>query len=174
MVAQSGLSYTMHLEVFLQAAIVRGILETSHDRLSSYLVVRQGDQAFSVRRATLEFADGKPIATATTEYLIYLQEVYLIADLSAEERAGRSEFNSLFVKKSRRKALLSVGAYLVQGDLHLPAGGGLNELLFEKSCFLPVTEAVLLDRPDISPRTYLVNRAKIGFVSAFGQEDAER
>jgi len=38
----------------------------------------------------------------------------------------------------------------------------------EKSRFLPVTEATLLDRPEVGPRTYLVNRAKIGFMSAIG------
>jgi hypothetical protein len=26
----------------------------------------------------------------------------------------------------------------------------------------------LIDRPDVAPRTYLVNRAKIGFMSAVG------
>jgi hypothetical protein len=35
---------------------------------------------------------------------------------------------------------------------------------------LPITEATLIDRQDIGTRTFLVNRAKIGFISAVGDE----
>jgi hypothetical protein len=35
-----------------------------------------------------------------------------------------------------------------------------------KTRFVPVTDAALLDRPEILPRTYLVNRTKIGFITA--------
>lgn len=168
MVAEEGLTYTMHLEVYLQAATVRGILETNQDRLSSYLIVRQGEEVFSLREATLEVPNRRPIPIDNDEYLIYMQEVFLIADLSAEDRAQRSGLHALFVKKDRSKALLSVGPYLLQGNVHLQAGTGLHDFLMEKSRFLPVTEATLLDRPEVGPRTYLVNRAKIGFMSAIG------
>ena len=47
-------------------------------------------------------------------------------------------------------------------------GSALHDLLMEKSPFLPVTEATLVDRADLGPRTYLVNRAKIGFMTAIG------
>lgn len=174
MVAEERLTYTMYLEVYLQAAIVRGILETNQDRLSNYLLVREGEEVFSVRQATIELTNRKPLSAGSGEYLIYLQEVLLIADLSTEEPAARSELHGLFVKKDKSKALLSVGEYLLQGDLYLPAGGGLHDFLMEKSCFLPVTEATLLDRPDIGPRTYLVNRAKIGFVSSLGRDSVQR
>ena len=168
MVAEEGLTYTMHLEVFLQAAIVRGILETNQDRLSNYLVVRQGEEVFSLREATLELPNGKLAPSSTDEYLIYMQEVLLIADLSAEDRAQDAGLNALFVKKDRSKALLSVGAYLLHGNIHLHAGSGLHDFLMEKSRFLPVTEAILLNRSEVGPRTYLVNRTKIGFLSAIG------
>jgi hypothetical protein len=168
MAAEEGLTYTMYLEVYLQSAVVRGILETNQDRLSNYLVVRQGEEVFSLRQATLEIPNRKAISTKSDEYLIYMQEVFLIADLSAEDRVRRSGLHALFVKKDRTKALLSVGAYLLQGDVHLQAGSALHDILMEKSRFLPVTEATLLDRPDAGPRTYLVNRGKLGFMSAVG------
>jgi hypothetical protein len=38
----------------------------------------------------------------------------------------------------------------------------------EQSRFLPVTEATLIDRQEVAPRTFLVNRTKIGFISAAG------
>lgn len=166
--AEEGLTYTMFVEVYLPTAIVRGILETNQDRLSHYLVVRQGEEVFSLKQATLDIPKRKSISIGTEEYLIYMQEVFLIADLSAEDRSQRSGLHALFVKKDRSKALLSVGPYLLQGNVHLLAGSGLHELLMEKSRFLPVTEATLLDRPEVGPRTYLVNRAKIGFMSAIG------
>jgi len=31
-----------------------------------------------------------------------------------------------------------------------------------------VTDAAILDRPDVGPRTYLVNRTKIAFMTALG------
>src|SRR3970282_147447 len=106
--AEEGLTYTMFVEVYLSTAVVRGILETNQDRLSHYLVVRQGEEVFSLKQATLDIPNRKPISIGTEEYLIYMQEVFLIADLSAEDRAQRSGLHALFVKKDRRKALLRV------------------------------------------------------------------
>ena len=49
-----GFTYAMHLEVYLQAAVVRGVLATNQDRLSNFLIVRQGDEVFSIKDAMLE------------------------------------------------------------------------------------------------------------------------
>ena len=57
------MTYTMPLEVYLPAALVRGILETNHDRVSSHLLLRQDDQVFSLRDATVEDLDGRPIVS---------------------------------------------------------------------------------------------------------------
>jgi hypothetical protein len=61
-----------------------------------------------------------------------------------------------------------VGPYLLQGNIHLLPGAALHDLLIERSQFIPVTDAVLMDRQDIGPRTYLVNRNRIGFMTALG------
>jgi hypothetical protein len=37
-----------------------------------------------------------------------------------------------------------------------------------KTRFIPVTNATLLNRPDLGPRPYLVNRAKVGFMTVSG------
>lgn len=173
MAAGENLTYAMYLEVYLQTAMVRGRLETNQDRLSNYLIVRQGEEVFSLKEATLEVPDRKPIKVATDKYLLYMQEVFLIADLSAEDRARRSGLHSLFVKKDQNKALLSIGPYLLHGTVHLRTGSDLQGFLMEQSRFLPVTEATLIDRQEVAPRTYLVNRAKIGFISAAGDELTE-
>ncbi len=88
MARETSLTYSMPLEVYLQAAVVRGILVTNQDRLSNYLILRKGEDIFSLKDATLECFDRKPVNIASDEYVIYMQEVYLIADLS---RAGRNK-----------------------------------------------------------------------------------
>jgi len=168
MVLDENLSYAMPLEVYLQSAVVRGVLVTNQDRLSNFLTLRGGDEVFSLRDASLENLERKLVVAGSDEYLIYIQEVFLIADLSPQSRQDRPGLESLYVKKDTSRALLSVGPYWLQGNIHLVPGGALHELLMAKTKFIPVTNAVLLNRPDLGPRTYLVNRTKIGFMTAAG------
>ena len=168
MILEESLTYSLHLEVYLQAAVVRGILETNQDRLSSFLVVRRGEEVFSLKDATLESFNRKSVSVGADQYLIYMQEVFLIADLNSEGRTRRSGIDSLYVQKDRAKTLFSVGPYLLHGNVHLLPGSALTDLLMESSQFLPVTEAVLVGQENVEPRTYLVNRAKIGFMTAIG------
>ena len=89
MATQENLTYTMPLEVYLQSAVVRGILVTNQDRLSNYLTLCGGDEVFSLRDATLENLERKTIVAGSDQYLIYMQEVFLIADLSSQMRQDR-------------------------------------------------------------------------------------
>jgi hypothetical protein len=156
----------MPLEVYLQGAVLRGVLVTNQDRLSNYLIHREGDEVFSLKDATLETVTRKSVTAGSDEYLIYMQEVLLIADLSPQYGSDRSSLVPLYVKKEASRALLSVGPYWVQGNIHIAPGGVLHDLLAANSRFIPVTDAMLLDRPDVGGRTYLVNRTKIGFITA--------
>ena len=158
----------MPLEVYLQSAVVRGVLVTNQDRLSNYLTLRGGDEVFSLRDATLENLERKTVAAGSDEYLIYMQELFLIADLSTQLRQDRPGLESLYVKKDTSRVLLSVGPYWLQGNIYIVPGGALHELLMSKTRFIPVTGAALLNRPELGPRTYLVNRTKIGFMTASG------
>ena len=166
MASDEGLTYTMPLEVYLQSAAVRGILVTNQDRLSSHLILRQDEEVFSLRDATLESVSGKTFAAHSDEYLIYMQEVFLIADLSPQFRTDRSGLEHLYIQKEASRALLGVGPYWIQGNIHVVPGGALHDLLLAKTRFIPVTDATLLDRPEVGPRTYLVNRTRIGFITA--------
>ena len=161
-----GLTYSMPLEVFLEAAVVRGLLVTNQSRLSNSLVLRDGEEVFSLKEATLETADRRPVAVASDDYLIYMREIYLIADLSPTSQTQRTGMESFYVQKRSSKALFSVGPYLLRGNIHLLPGAALHDLLGDKSQFLPVTDAILLDRQDTAARTYLVNRNRIGFMTA--------
>ena len=125
----------MRLEVYLHAAVVRGVLATNQDRLSSYLIVRQDDTVFSLKDATLELYNRKPVSIGADEYLVYMHEVFLIADLTSESEVHRSAIEHLYVKKDQSRALFSVGPYLLQGNVHLLPGTALHELLMEKAIF---------------------------------------
>lgn len=168
MTAMPGLTYSMPLEVYLPAAVVRGVLVTNQDRLSNHLILRKGEDVFSLKDATLESFDRKPLRRASDEYIIYMREVCLIADLSPQEEIRRAGMENFYVRKDTSKALISVGPYLIQGNIHLFPGSALHELFLEKTMFFPVTEGMMVDRTDIGPRTYLINRSKIGFMTAIG------
>ena len=168
MATEPGLTYSMPLEVYLQAGVVRGILVTNQDRLSNHLILRKGEDVFSLKEATLESFDRKPVNVPSDEYVVYMQEVYLIGDLSPQEQVRRAGMETFYVRKEASKALISVGPYLVQGTIHLFPGSALHDLFLEKTMFFPVTEGLMVNRSDIGPRTYLVNRNKIGFMTAIG------
>jgi Family of unknown function (DUF6812) len=169
MAFDEGMVYSMPLEVYFQSAVVRGILCTNQDRLSNYFILREGDEVFYLREASLEGLNRNPVALSSDEYLLYMQEVFLIADLSPQLRSERSGLEPLYVKKEASKALLGVGPFWLRGNIHLIPGGVLHDLLVARTRFIPVTDATLVDRPDIGPRTYLVNRTKIGFITAVAE-----
>jgi hypothetical protein len=164
----TAMTYSMTLEVYLQSAVLRGVLVTNQDRLSNYLILREGDEVLSIKDATLEDVQGKTMAAGSAEYLIYMQEVFLIADLSPQFSSDRSGYEHLYVKKDSNKALLSVGPYWLKGDIHVIPGAPLHELLLGKTRFFPMTDTTFIGRPDIASRTYLVNRTKIGCMTAVG------
>jgi hypothetical protein len=161
-----GLTYTMALEVYLQSALVRGILTTNRDRLSNYLILRESQELFSLREANVEDLNGRPMEVRSDEYLIYMQEVFLIADLSPQLRTDQSAYAHFYVKKEQSTALLNVGPYWVRGNIHLVPGAPLHDVLMAKTRFIPVSDATIVGRPEVGPRTYLVNRTKIGCMTA--------
>jgi len=67
MASVEGLNYTMPLEVYLQSALIRGILTTNQDRLSNYLILREGQEIFSLREASLEDLRGRPLCAHKCE-----------------------------------------------------------------------------------------------------------
>src|SRR6478752_7294111 len=143
MTPEQGFTYSMSLEVYLQAASVRGVLTTNQDRLSNFLIVREGEEVFSLTQASLETFNQNPVSVTAAEYLVYMREVYLIADLSVSGESSTSTMmRSRYVRKDQSKALLGVGPYLLQGSIHLRPGSALHELMMEKSQFLPVTGAI--------------------------------
>jgi hypothetical protein len=70
MALEEGLTYRMPLEVYLQTAVVRGVLVTNQDRLSNYLFLREGDEVFSLKEATLEGLNRKTVTAGSDESLI--------------------------------------------------------------------------------------------------------
>jgi len=56
--------------------------------------------------------------------------------LSVEGRSRRAGLHDLFVKEDQAKALLSIGSYLLQGTVDLPAGSELQDSLTEQESIL--------------------------------------
>jgi hypothetical protein len=169
--AESNIAtYSMPLEVYLQSGIVRGMLVTNQDRLSNHLILRESEEIFSLRDAELMDLRGKPMGVDSAEYLVYMRQVFLIADLSPQFRANRSELEHLYVKKEQNRALLGVGPFWIEGTIHLLPGRSIHDLLMAKTRFVPVTNASLLDRGASEPRTYLLNRTQVGCLTTLGDD----
>ena len=160
------MAYSMPLEVYFETALVRGILVTNQDRLSNHLILREGEETFSLREATLENLEGKPLGVSATNYLVYMHQVSLIADLSPQLRSSRVGLEHLYIKKDPSRVVVGVGRYWIEGDVHLTPGANIDELLIARTRFLPVTNAVFIDKKDATARTFLLNRAWVTCVTA--------
>lgn len=162
--AQDFMTYSMPLEVFFDTAIVRGVLVTNQDRLSNHLLLREGEEGFSLRDAKLtDLADN--VLSDSNQFVVYMRQAALIADLSPQLRQSRAGLEHLYVKKDPSRAVLGVGRYWIEGNVHLTPGANVQEILMARTRFVPVTEAVFLDKRDAPLRTFLVNRNLINCIS---------
>jgi hypothetical protein len=159
----------MPLEIYLQSAIVRGVLVTNQDRLSNHLILREGEEIFSLRGARLTDLQGKTKGINADQFLIYMRQVFMIADLSPQFRQDRSGLEHLYVRKDQSRAFLGVGPFWVRGNIHLAPGAMIHDILLAKTMFIPVTDAVLLDGGESEARTYLINRLQIGCLAGLGE-----
>lgn len=166
--AESAL-YSMPLEVYLQSSVIRGTLVTRHDRLSDHLSLRASDEVFSLRDAKVEDLNGDPLLLRCKEYLLCMPEVLFIADLSVSVEAARTNLDHLQIKKETKKALLHLSPFWIRGNVHLIPGVAFRDLLVVKNRFIPVTEATLVGRTNVTPGTFLVNRTKISCLAEEGQ-----
>jgi hypothetical protein len=156
-------TFSMPLEVYFQTGMVRGVLVTNQDRLSNFLILRDGDEVFTLADATLELPGAAP-EIKTEEFIVYMQQSAVIADLSPKLGSQRH----LYVKKDANKALLSVGPYWIKGNVHLTPGASIHDVLMAKTRFIPVTDAAFVNRTDLPPRTFLVNRNHVSCIAALG------
>ena len=95
-----------------------------------------------------------------------MQEVFLIGDLSPQLSSDRAGYEHLYVKKETNNALISVGPYWLKGDIHVIPGAPLHELLWQDPFSRLPTPAS--SAGPMASRTYLVNRTKIGCMTAVG------
>ncbi|HEY7555746.1 MAG TPA: hypothetical protein VIH18_13165 [Candidatus Binatia bacterium] len=169
--AQNNIAtYSMPLEVYLQSAVLRGMLVTNQDRLSNHLILREGEEIFSLREVQLTDLHGKAMGVNADEYLVYMHQVFAIADLSPQFRADRSGLEHLYVRKDQSRALLGVGPFWVRGNIHLTPGALIHDLLLARTMFIPVTNATMLHGSESEPRTYLVNRTQVGCLTGLSED----
>src|ERR1051325_5551497 len=115
-------AFSMPLEVYFQSGIVRGVLVTNQDRLSNFLILRDGDEVFTLAGVTLDLG-GTATELNTVECIVYMQQIALIADLSP--KLGSQPH--LYVKKDATRALISVGPYWLRGNVHLVPGTSIHD-----------------------------------------------
>jgi len=166
MVVIETVSHSIPMEIFFPSSSIRGTLITRHNRISNHLNLRSGDEAFSLKNANVEDLAGNRLPADSKECLLYLEEVLFIADLSPTVDTARLGLDQEPIHKEPRRAFLHVSPYWIRGTVHLIPGATLNDLLVVKKRFIPVTEATLLNRPDVAPRTLLVNGSKISCLAA--------
>jgi len=159
-------SHSVAIEVYLASTIIRGMLMTKHERLSDHVLMRAGDEVFSVHNSKVEDLNGQPLSFGGAEYVIHMDEVLFIADSNGEPGPERSNLDHTQIAKEPKNVVMLVGPFWVRGQVHLLPGATVQNLLTVKSRFIPVTEATLLGRPEAKPCTFLVNRTKIACVAA--------
>jgi hypothetical protein len=159
-------SYSMPLEVYLQSGIVRGILVTNQDRLSNYLILREGEEVFSLREAQLTDLRGKTIEVNADQFLIYMHQVFAIADLSPQFRADRSGLEPLYIRKDQSRVLVVIA----------PCASMIEELtgslVIRQSCGAPgqgnsKTRRMRLCRVEANPMAPASHRFSIPAVLCF-------
>lgn len=158
--------HSIPLEIYLPSTVMRGTVITRHSRVSNHLNLRSGDEAFSVKNAIIEDLAGNRLPAESWDYLIYLEDVLFIADLSAAVDSARSGVDQEPIRKEPRNVLVHVSPYWIRGTAHLIPGATLNDLLVVKKRFIPLTQAKLLNHPDMEPLTLLVNGTKISCLAA--------
>ena len=166
MALNETVSHAIPLEMYLPSTVMRGTLITKHSRVSSHINLRSGDEALLLKNTKIEDLAGNSLPADGKDYLLYLQEVLFIADLSSTAETGRSGLDQQPIRKEPMRVLVHVSPYWICGTVHLIPGATLNDLLVVKKRFIPLTEATLLNRPALAPHTLLVNGAKISCLAA--------
>ena len=119
-----------------------------------------------LKNARIEDLEGNGLPTDCQEFLLYLQEVLFIADLSPAADTVGLGLDEQVIRKDPKCVLMHVSPFWIRGAVHLIPGATLNDLLRIKKRFIPVTDAVVLNRRAVAPRTFLVNGTKISCLAA--------
>jgi len=166
MVIMEPISHSIPLEIYLSSTLIRGALFTRHNRVSNHLNLRSGDESLLINNAIIEDLGGNRVPSDPKEYLLYLEDVLFIADLSTAIDTTRVGVDQEPIRKDPRSVLVYVSPYWIRGTAHLIPGAALSDLLVVKKRFIPITEAKLLNQPDMASRTLLVNGTKISCLAA--------
>jgi hypothetical protein len=159
------------VEIYLPSWFIGGTLNTKHYRLSNHLNLRAGDEALLLKNVRIQDLEGNGLPAACAEFLLYLQEVLFIADLSPTGATMNSDLDQQVIRKDPKRVLMHVSPFWIRGAVHLIPGATLNDLLRVKKRFIPVTDAAIRNRPAVAPCTFLVNGTKI---SCLAPDDASK
>jgi hypothetical protein len=155
---------TKLVDIYLSSAIIRGSLVTRHDRLSNHLNLRSEDEVASLVEARVRDLDGNPFEGGSGDFTVYMGEILLVADLMPTGGSRRSALDHPRLEKEQRAVLLGVGPFWLRGTAHLVPGMELPNWALVKQNFIPLTDATVVNQRESEPCTFLVNRAKIGWL----------
>ena len=159
-VAEGSITTKKRVEIFLDSCSIRGNLETAHSRVSDHL--NAGDETVCLRDTRVVRNDGMPMAAEST-VVVNTSAILFIVDLSPRlvSQPGSQ------VERDEREVTLNIGTIWVRGHAHLPVGGEV-ETFFSgtASCFMPLTEAIVVGYETTAPRTVLINREQLRCVVA--------
>ena len=105
MVIMEPISHSIPLEIYLSSTLIRGALFTRHNRVSNHLNLRSGDESLLINNAIIEDLGGNRVPSDPKEYLLYLEDVLFIADLSTAIDTTRSGVDQEPIRKDPRSVL---------------------------------------------------------------------
>jgi len=153
------------VEVYLPSVIFRGTLVTRHNRLSDCLNLKSTDGMLRLSNVEVEMLSGRPSSAKCNEALINKQQVTFVIDLSPADEHEREVLS--LVHKEPRRVFVEIGAFWLEGNVHVVPGFELSTFAEGKNDFLPLTDATFVNLRSGEPRTFLINREKLSCLLPF-------
>lgn len=149
------------VEVYLPSTVFRGKLFLRHKRLSDSLNFKMSEGVIRLDDVEIQTFQGRSSTVKSKNALIYKRQVMFVVDLSSGTETKREREELSLVNKQRRRVLIEIGLFWLQGDVHLVPGLELDSFAEGNSSFIPLTTAKFVDFPDSEPRTFMINRDKL-------------
>jgi hypothetical protein len=150
---------TRKIELYLEGGAVRGLLKSPHPRLSDHL--RDPEESFVIDEAVITSYRAKEPIVSGSSAIVGKSQILFAVDF--DEGGGQE---TMRVERTAQPVALCVGPFWLRGNVHLPVGGDLRAYFdSDAMSFIPLTNAVVAGRDGATPRTLLINMARVGLVA---------
>jgi len=152
--------YHKEVEVYFSSATLHGIVATRHTRLTDHLAT--ADETFLLKSVQLREEYSRQGGISSETVVIYKHRVILVADLGPTDQPTAGGVQLLRVDRQPHRVVIGAGPFWLRGDIHLVKGADLETVGLGNSRFIPLTQAIFLDRPKTDPGIFIINREQIG------------